>query len=167
MPTKKPFIILLFFLLFSLTACMSLAEDVTPPPGMEAPPPSLDTPAPRPTATPLGPVFPTEPPDPNQGAPIYAEKCAPCHGETGMGDGPDSAMLQNQVAALGDAELARVSTPADWFRMVTQGDLSKFMPPFSSLNESQRWDVIAYLFTLSAAPADYPGRPGPLPGVLC
>jgi mono/diheme cytochrome c family protein len=149
MPIKKLFLILFLFLAFSLTACMSLAEDITPPPGMQAPAPSLDTPAPRPTATPLGPVFPSGPPDPNQGAPIYAEKCAPCHGETGMGDGSEAVKLQYPAAAFSDPDLARAATPADWYRMITQGDLEKFMPPFSSLSNSQIWDVVAYLYTLS------------------
>ncbi len=152
MPIKKPFFILLLLLVFSLTACMSLAEDVTPPPGLQAPASSMNTPALRPTATPLGPAFPSDPPDPNQGAPVYAEKCAPCHGETGMGDGPEAVRLQYPAAAFSDPDLARSSTPADWFQMVTQGDLSKFMPPFSNLDDSQRWDLIAYLFSLSTPP---------------
>lgn len=149
MPIKKLFLILFLFLATSLTSCMSLAEDVTPPPGMQAAAPSLNTPAPRPSATPLGPVFPTEPPDPNRGAPFYAEKCAPCHGETGMGDGPEAVRLQYPAAAFSDPDLARGATPADWYRMITQGNLEKFMPPFSSLNDSQIWDVVAYLYTLS------------------
>ena len=151
MPTKKPFVFVLI-LFFSLTACMSLAEDITPPPGMQAAPPSLDIQEPHATSTPLGPVFPQAPPDPRNGAPIYAEKCAPCHGDTGLGDGSESAMLENQAAPVGSADLARSSIPSDWYRLVTQGDLARFMPPFSNLNDQQRWDVIAYLYTLSSTP---------------
>ena len=152
MPTKKSLIILPLLLLLSLTACMSLAEDITPPPGMAGAQPPQNNLESRPTSTPLGPVSPQAPPDPNNGAPIYAEKCTPCHGETGLGDGPDTALLENQPAALGTVDLARSSTPFDWFRMVTQGDMKKFMPPFSSLNDQERWDVVAYLYTLSASP---------------
>jgi mono/diheme cytochrome c family protein len=66
-----------------------------------------------------------------------------------MGDGPRAAQLPNPVPALGSIELARVSTPARWYTQVTQGNLEKFMPPFSSLSDRQRWDVVAYAFSLT------------------
>ena len=75
-----------------LAACtFSLAADVTPPPGYVEP---------TPIAT-LGPLFPASAPNANTGEVIYAEKCAPCHGASGMGDGPQSANLPVSVAALG------------------------------------------------------------------
>ena len=78
-------IILLVALAFtsSLAACVSLASDITPPPGYVPP-------QPQPTAAP---VYPMVPPDPQAGAPIYAEKCAPCHGESGLGDGSQAGAL--------------------------------------------------------------------------
>jgi len=159
--TKRIITIALLSFLISLTGCLSLAEDITPPPGMEAPPPSRNTPELKPTEIPAEPiqvevtsepVYPQTLPDPNNGSLIYAEKCAPCHGETGFGDGPDSALLDNPVPALGSTALAYNSTPADWYTMVTLGNMSKFMPPFSSLTDQERWDVVAYLYTLSAPP---------------
>jgi mono/diheme cytochrome c family protein len=147
--TKTLFIIFSLLLLPALTGCFSLAEDIKPPPGMESPP-LLDTPVTQPTAIAPEPVFSTIPPDPNRGASIYTDKCAPCHGETGMGDGPDASILENPVPAIGSAEIARKSTPADWYLMVTQGNMEKFMPPFSSLSDQERWDVVAYVYTLSS-----------------
>lgn len=149
--TKKLFIIFPLLLLFALSGCLSLAEDITPPPGMEAPP-ILDTPVTQPTAMAAEPVFSSFPPDPNRGAMIYIDKCAPCHGETGLGDGPDASSLENPVPAIGSATLARKSSPADWYIMVTQGNMGKFMPPFSSLSDQERWDVVAYIYTLSSPP---------------
>ncbi|MBK8782804.1 MAG: hypothetical protein IPO22_13575 [Anaerolineales bacterium] len=32
--------------------------------------------------------------------------------------------------------------------MVTQGNLDRFMPPFLSLSDQQRWDVVSYALTL-------------------
>jgi len=148
--TKTLFITAALFLLLTLTSCMSLAEDITPPPGMEAPAPPLSTLEPPPAATPTGPSNPQTPPDPKQGVIIYLEKCAPCHGESGMGDGPESALLENPVPALGSEELARGAAPSDWYSIVTQGNMQAFMPPFSSLSDQERWDVVAYLYTLSA-----------------
>ena len=142
-----PFVLLL--LAFLLTACsFSLAADITPPPGSEQSAPVGMTQS----APVSGMLYPLLPPNPENGRAIYAEKCAPCHGDTGMGDGPRAAQLPNPVAALGSNELARQSTPARWYTQVTQGNLEKFMPPFSSLSERQRWDVVAYAFSLTAPP---------------
>ena len=138
----------LLFLLLGLTACVSLAEDITPPPGYQPP-----TAAPR-TPTTSAPVYPVLPPDPARGAPLYAQNCAACHGKTGLGDGPGAADLPNPPAPLGDPALARQAAPNDWYLMVTNGDLSNFMPPFSSLSVPERWDVIAYAYTLSTTPEE-------------
>jgi mono/diheme cytochrome c family protein len=144
--------IILSYILLAVTGCISLAEDITPPPGSELSPPPVETLEVQPTPILGENIFPTNLPDPNQGASIYIDKCAPCHGESGKGDGPDSSMLENPVPALGSAALARKSTPSDWYLMITQGNLSNFMPPFSSLSDQERWDVVAYLYTLSASP---------------
>ncbi len=129
-----------------LTACnMTLAQDVTPPPGAVQPPSA------QAQAT-HGPVYPAKTPDLQNGAAIYAEKCAPCHGETGLADGVMSAQLASQgvtVPALGLPEVARKASPADWFLVVTLGNMQKFMPAFNSLDEQQRWDVVAYAQSLS------------------
>ncbi len=136
----------LFTTLFLLTACnFTLAEDVTPPPDYK-PPTTVPT---------MGLLYPAAAPDPANGEAIYVENCAPCHGATGMGDGPQAAMLQGQdvtVPALGSAEFAQGKKPAAWYQMVTQGNLQKFMPPFPSLSDQQRWDVVAYAITLHTKP---------------
>lgn len=145
-PTLIRFLFL-FVLALLLSACsFSLAEDITPPPGSNVQP-SMPT---QPVLT--GGLFPLASPNPLEGAPIYAEKCAPCHGPTGLGDGPQAAQLPNPAPPLGSADLARQSTPAGWYTIITQGNLERFMPPFNSLTEGQRWDVVAYLYTLSSPP---------------
>jgi len=133
----------------TLSACsFSLAADITPPPGSEQRPPIAET-----QLAPIsGPLYPLVPPNPANGKATFEEKCAPCHGVTGLGDGPQSAQLPNPVAAIGSVELARQSTPARWYTQVTQGNLQKFMPPFNSLSDRQRWDVVAYAFSLTAPP---------------
>jgi len=124
-----------------LTACdMSLAQDVTPPPRAAQPA------QPQPT---MGPVFPAAAPNLQNGAVIYAEKCAPCHGDTGLGDGPQAEQLPVPVPALGSPEVASQASPADWFLVVTLGNMDNFMPPFNSLSEQERWDVVTYAQSLS------------------
>lgn len=128
-----------------LSACeFSLAADITPPPGAQ----QISAARTQPAVT-SGPLYPLVPPDPANGQAIYAEKCAPCHGDTGLGDGAQASQLPNPVTALGSLEVARQATPARWYTQVTQGNLEKFMPPFRSLSERERWDVVAYAFSLS------------------
>lgn len=136
---------ILFLLAFLLTACnLSLAADVTPPPDYQAP-----SPAPVETLNVSGSVYPMIPPDPANGRDIYLEKCAPCHGLQGMGDGDNAANLPNAVAAIGSSDVARAASPAVWYQAVTQGNLERFMPPFASLSDRERWDVVAYAYSLS------------------
>ncbi len=131
-------------MLFFLSACsFSLAEDLTPPTGAETP--VIQE---QPTEM-SGSFFPLVAPVPAEGAAIYAEKCAPCHGDNGLGNGPQANGLSVPVTAIGDPAVARQSTPSEWFRIVTQGNLERFMPPFASLSDPQRWDVVAYVYQLS------------------
>lgn len=132
-----------------LSAC-TLAEDVTPPPGYDA------TQAAMPTSPPVQPIdlVPAGPPNPAAGQAIYAERCAPCHGDLGRGDGPQAAQLPNQPTALGDPSVAREAIPADWYQVVTQGRLDQMMPPFASLTDAQRWDVVAYSLGLNVSADD-------------
>ena len=126
-------------LAFLLSACsLSLAQDITPPPNYVPP---------TPAAT-LGPLFPAQAPNTENGALIFAEKCAPCHGVTGLGDGEQGIKLNVTVPAFGLPEVARPASPAQWYRVVTQGNMERFMPPFASLSDQERWDVVAYAMTL-------------------
>jgi len=143
---KKYIAFLIPFLAIFLSACnFSLAADVTPPPGAQHPGSSTTAPSQQIS----GPLYPIVAPDPKAGKAIYTEKCAPCHGQTGLGDGDRAAGLPNPVAPIGATDLARAATPAQWYMVVTQGNLERFMPPFPSLNDRQRWDVISYAFTRS------------------
>ncbi|HJR81623.1 MAG TPA: c-type cytochrome [Anaerolineales bacterium] len=122
-----------------LSACnFTLAEDITPPPNYVSP-----TPAPT-----LGPLHPAQAPNIENGAVIYAEKCAPCHGDTGLGDGEQGIQLGVTVPAFGLSEVARPASLAQWYTVVTQGNMERFMPPFASLSDQERWDVVAYAMTL-------------------
>src|SRR6185436_11334409 len=122
-----------------LSACnLTLAEDITPPP-------NYIPPTPMPT---MGPLFPVQAPNVQDGAVIYAEKCSACHGDTGLGDGPQGIQLGVTVRAFGLPEIARPASPAQYYTAVTRGNIERFMPPFASLNDQQRWDVVAYVLTL-------------------
>jgi len=137
---------LLFTLLaLVLAACsFSLAEDITPPP-------NYIPPTPMPT---LGPLYPPEAPSLERGAAIFAEKCAACHGDKGLGDGAQGKQLPYPVAALALPSFAHPAAPVDWYTVVSQGNIERFMPPFASLSEQERWDVVTFAISLHASAKD-------------
>lgn len=142
--TQTPKYLFILLLTGLLTACnLSLAADVTPPPGYQPPPEAQ-----APVQSTSGPVYPLVAPDPAQGASTYAEKCAPCHGVTGMGDGSQADQLPNPATAFASENTPRDAVLAEWFDLVTKGNLERFMPPFQSLTDRERWDVVAYAFML-------------------
>lgn len=131
-------IVTLILLATFLSACnLTLAEDVTPPPGYIPP-------TPAPTLV----LVPPQTPNVANGEAIYFEKCAACHGDTGLGDGPQGIQLGVTVPAFALPEIARPASPAGWYTIVTRGKIERFMPPFASLNDQERWDVVAYIMTL-------------------
>lgn len=134
---------------------------------------SLAEPAPAAPSGPVGPVsqapaagpqqpaqplqMPSRRPNAASGAAFFAEKCVPCHGQQGRGDGPQAAPIQQQfgkpVADLTSDVIARAQSPAQWYDVVSNGRLSSGMPPFGGkYDPNQLWDAMAYAWTLSATP---------------
>ena len=88
-----------------------------------------------------------------RGAEIYAEQCATCHGDEGMGDGPGGASLDPQPAPL--AHTGRMLADDYLFWRISEGGA---MPAWkASLEETERWDLVNYLRVLSG------GQPAPGP----
>lgn len=126
---------------------ITLAADITPPPDYTPPAPQA--------VEPVSTALPLLPPDPAAGAATFAEKCAPCHGPTGLSDGEKTSLLPQLPVMIGKPEIAQAAVPTEWFRIVSEGNLERMMPGFSgSLDERQRWDVVAYALMLSH-PAEY------------
>ena len=92
-------------------------------------------------------------PDPARGAPLYAQHCSVCHGETGAGDGPAGVGMAPPPANLRDAErLDRLSLYAI-YNTLGLGVEGTDMPSFADqLDERQRWDLATYIAGLSADP---------------
>ena len=145
---RRNFVIIfaLVLLVLTVTACgFNLAADITPPPGW------------HPTAVPPTPntanLYPAIPPDPVIGEQIYQQECEQCHGPRAMGDGPKAAELGITPAALASAEEVQEDAPIKRFLVLTHGKEEDGMPPFAGkLTERQRWDVLAYVYTLSVSP---------------
>ncbi len=90
-------------------------------------------------------------PDPTRGAPLYAQHCAVCHGDSGAGDGPAGIGLEPPPANLRDsARLDRLSL-YDLFNTLGLGLEATDMPAFADqLDERQRRDLAVYIAGFSA-----------------
>lgn len=100
---------------------------------------------------------PSQPPDMADGAAIFAQNCTACHGETGRGDGPRIGNGEQQVPfPPGDfRDWAHVSpkSPLDYFRIITNGNLERLMPPWAeALTDAERWNVAHYVYALRYTP---------------
>lgn len=89
------------------------------------------------------------PPDARAGLDIYDQKCAPCHGFSGLGNGPLAAQLAAPPTQFADAAVVWDIAPASLFSVTQQGRIERFMPPFGeSLSDQDIWNVVAYLWAL-------------------
>ena len=94
-------------------------------------------------------------PDPRLGQAIYIQKCAACHGDSGMGNGPQAAQLPFPPTQFADALTMRELTPSALFSVTQLGRIERFMPPFGdSTSDPDLWSVIAYAWSLHVAPED-------------
>jgi high-affinity iron transporter len=95
--------------------------------------------------------LPRTPPDLADGARLYQQQCASCHGTRGMGEGPAATGLNPKPPAIGDAATMFAATPGMMFRKISVGVSGTAMQPFSSvLSPTQRWNIVAYLGSLRA-----------------
>lgn len=83
-----------------------------------------------------------------RGRATYAERCAPCHGVGGRGDGPLSAALDPRAADL--VLHAPQHTDGELYYFVSRGVPGTAMPVWRDvLTEAERWELVAYLRRLT------------------
>jgi mono/diheme cytochrome c family protein len=77
------------------------------------------------------------------GAKLFAQHCAECHGENaegGKGNKKGPSLLAPEV---------QQATPGTLFWLLTNGVVRRGMPVWSKLPEPQRWELVAYIKSLS------------------
>jgi nitrate reductase gamma subunit len=111
----------------------------------------------RPTAGPLVAITPV----PNftnemrdQGAALYAANCTSCHGETGAGDGPAAAFIEDYPghllppANLAAGEVKAGADPVQLYYRVAAGipnGNTPLMPAYGYLSSEEIWSIVAHL----------------------
>ena len=76
---------------------------------------------------------------------VVDKACVACHGETGKGDGPGAAALNPKPANWTSAAVQSEPDGCLFWKISTGRGA---MPPWASLPESERWQIIAFLRTL-------------------
>jgi mono/diheme cytochrome c family protein len=94
------------------------------------------------------------PPAPTTGRESYLQNCAPCHGETGRGDGPSAQGLGNPPTAFANLAAVADLPLSQWFDVAKNGRMDRMMPPWGNrLTDQEIWDTVAYAWTLHTSQA--------------
>ena len=99
---------------------------------------------------------PSAPPDLDEGARLFQQTCATCHGPTGRGDGPAAASLNPRPASFHSPELMGGLTPFKAFNAIRFGVNGTAMAPFDSLDEKRRWALAFFVFSLRQPDCNHP-----------
>jgi cytochrome c oxidase cbb3-type subunit 2 len=78
------------------------------------------------------------------GGNLFNQHCAECHGETAEGGRKGPSLRADQV---------QQAPPGAIFWVLTNGVIRRGMPVWSKLPEPQRWQLVSYIKSLSAASA--------------
>jgi mono/diheme cytochrome c family protein len=76
------------------------------------------------------------------GKKLYGQNCAQCHGSNLQGIGPAPAL---------DSQSVKNAKPGSLFWFISTGDVTSGMPSWSGLPKNQRWQIVTFLQTKTAA----------------
>ncbi len=76
---------------------------------------------------------------------VIETNCVPCHGSSGKGDGPAAAALPTKPADWTSDKVQKQSD-GDIFWKISTGRGA--MPPWKSLSEKERWELVSYIRSL-------------------
>jgi mono/diheme cytochrome c family protein len=89
----------------------------------------------------------------SRGQQLFHINCIMCHGETGEGNGVIAPYLQKKKPANLTSDLIQSKSDGALFLTISNG-VSGAMPPMNeNLTVRERWDVVNYIRTLAAKPA--------------
>lgn len=83
------------------------------------------------------------------GMKIFAQQCAPCHGNSGKGDGIAAQFLETKVPNL-KVKTTQVQKDGELFWKISNGKTP--MPAFKDiLSEDQRWQLVEFIRTINSS----------------
>lgn len=83
------------------------------------------------------------------GKDLFSTDCAPCHGETGVGDGPVAHLLQHKPANLVSG-VSKNLPDGYIYGYIRNGGV--WMPSYGdAMSSDERWDVVMYIRNFQAA----------------
>jgi DMSO reductase family type II enzyme heme b subunit len=100
--------------------------------------------------------------DATHGEEVYQKRCSQCHGVSGAADGPAATrgfprprpFANNTMFKIRTTPVGALPTDDDLFNIISRGLGGTTMPPFDVLPEQDRWDVVAYIKSLTEEFAD-------------
>ncbi len=111
-----------------------------------------------------------------RGAVVYKKNCEQCHGVDGAADGPAAETMLPRPRIFKDNSSYKFrTTPSgelpldqDLFNIISRGLPGTSMPDFDSLGEQDRWDLVAFIKSLSEdfADPDYIGSAKVMPELV-
>lgn len=94
--------------------------------------------------------------DLTEGARLFEENCARCHGAGGAGDGRDASKMLPRPRVLTDGVYkfrttasGTIPTDDDLYKTISEGLSGSRMPNFDKLPEESRWQLIYYIKSLA------------------
>ena len=87
------------------------------------------------------------------GSAVYAERCAPCHGDAGAGDGPAAAALEPRPRNFRDASFWANRTDDQLRQVVRDGKPGTMMSPFKDALSQPEIDAVVVYVRGFAPPA--------------
>ena len=92
--------------------------------------------------------FPPTPETLADGEMLFADNCALCHGDKGMGDGPGAKTIKVKPANFTDEKLMAEETDGSLFWKMSNGRGP--MPSWKDiLSDKERWELVGYLRKLT------------------
>lgn len=85
-----------------------------------------------------------------RGGELFAIHCQMCHGQTAEGNGPIGPFLANKPANL-TSPVVQSKSDGSIFLTITNGVEGKMPPLNENLTVPERWDLVNYLRTVTAA----------------
>jgi mono/diheme cytochrome c family protein len=86
-----------------------------------------------------------------RGGQLYAIHCQMCHGQTAEGNGPIAPFLLKTKPANLTSPVVQSKSDGSIFLTITNGVDGKMPPLNENLTVPERWDLVNYLRTVTAA----------------